>query len=226
MKQIVKFIAFDGTEFDNESSCRSHEQKQAPLRIVGLTIDQVTAALNREAEDHDADLAEALEQVGTAIARARRAGGDLKRTRRAKVEPPPTQDAAEREGDILTGRDLVAEANAGTEEGWEWAVIEIFGHRKHAGRIREVEQFGAKMERVDIPIDGDPSKGWETRLYGGSSIFSVSYTDEASVMKANRPYVSPYRIAAPPEPEPDQLDDGEIIVERDEDTDDMFDAGM
>ena len=115
---------------------------------------------------------------------------------------------------------------AEAEEGWEFAVVEIFGHRTHAGRIREVEHFGAKMVRVDIPIDGDPSKGWETRLYGGASIFSVSYTDEASVMKANRPYVSPYRIAARPEPEPeeefDPLDGTEIVVERDEGTDDMF----
>lgn len=79
-------------------------------------------------------------------------------------------------------------------DGWEWAIVEIMGHRKHAGRIREVEQFGAKMVRVDIPIKGDPANGWETRLYGGGSIFSVSYSDEATVMKANKPYESPYRL--------------------------------
>ena len=62
------------------------------------------------------------------------------------------------------------------------------------------------MVRVDIPIEGDPAKGWETHLYGGSSIFSVSYIDEASVMRANRPYESPYRIAAKPEPD-DEADD-------------------
>ena len=99
------------------------------------------------------------------------------------------------------------------EDGWEWAVLEIFGHRRHAGRIREVEKFGAKFVRIDIPIEGDPAKGWETREYGGASIFSVSYTDEASVMQANKPYVSPYRITARPvEDDPDipfDDDDGE-----------------
>ena len=45
-------------------------------------------------------------------------------------------------------------------DGWEWAVLEVFGHRRHAGRIREVEQFGAKMVRVDIPIfDAAPALG-------------------------------------------------------------------
>ncbi len=106
-------------------------------------------------------------------------------------------------------------------DGWEWAVLEVFGHRRHAGRIREVEQFGAKMVRVDIPIfDAAPALGgpagtqlparWETRLYGGASIFSVSYTDEASVMQANRPYVSPYRISARPvDDDPDIPFDGD-----------------
>lgn len=67
---------------------------------------------------------------------------------------------------------------------WEWAVVEIFGHRSHAGRAREEEKFGAKMLRIDVPLKGDPdANGWETHFYGGSSIFSYTLTDEASVMK-------------------------------------------
>lgn len=81
--------------------------------------------------------------------------------------------------------------------GWEWAVVEIFGHRRHAGRTREEERFGAKMLRVDIPVDGDPAKGWETHYYGGASIFSFTLTDEASVLRANKPYESPYRKSLP-----------------------------
>lgn len=100
---------------------------------------------------------------------------------------------------------IIQTESAPSDEGWEWAVIEVFGHRSHAGRVREVEKFGAKFVRVDVPVlilfeDDAKAPGhvdhWETRLYGGSSIFSISYTDEASVMKANRPYVSPYRITA------------------------------
>jgi Protein of unknown function (DUF5131) len=33
----------------------------------------------------------------------------------------------------------------------EWALVEVFGHRKHYGRAREVERFGTKMLRVDVP---------------------------------------------------------------------------
>ena len=79
-------------------------------------------------------------------------------------------------------------------DGWEWAAVEVMGHRSHAGRIREEEKFGAKMLRIDVPIDGDPAKGWSTHLYAASALFSLRYTDEATVMKANKPYVSPYRI--------------------------------
>lgn len=43
------------------------------------------------------------------------------------------------------------------EEGWEWAVVEVFGHRRHAGRTREEERFGAKMLRIDVPNKGDPA---------------------------------------------------------------------
>lgn len=87
-------------------------------------------------------------------------------------------------------------------DGWEWAIVEIFGHRSHAGRCREEERFGAKMLRVDIPIKGDPAAhGWKTHYYGGSSIFSYSLTDEASAMRANKPYERPsaYRLTGPDE---------------------------
>ena len=99
------------------------------------------------------------------------------------------------------------------DDGFEWAVVEIFGHRSHAGRIREEERFGNKMLRIDIPTDGDPAKGWTTHFYGAASIFSVALSDEASVLKFNRPYVSPYRLTAPRATEEDDDDipfDGEM----------------
>lgn len=91
-------------------------------------------------------------------------------------------------------------ASPAEENGWEWAMVEIFGHRSHAGRVREEERFGAKLLRIDVPIKGDPAaNGWETHWYGGSSIFSFTLTDEDSVMRANKPYESParYRLPAP-----------------------------
>jgi hypothetical protein len=77
-------------------------------------------------------------------------------------------------------------------DGWEWARVEIMGHRCHYGRVREEERFGAKMLRVDIPIKGDPAaNGWTTVYYGGPSIFSFGLIDEAAAMKANKPYQPP-----------------------------------
>jgi hypothetical protein len=85
------------------------------------------------------------------------------------------------------------------DDGWEWAIVEIMGFRKHAGRCREVERFGAKLLRIDIPIKGDPANGWETHFYSGSSMFSYTPTDEAACLKINKPYepVAPYRLPRP-----------------------------
>jgi hypothetical protein len=108
------------------------------------------------------------------------------------------------------------EQTAAEDDGWEFAMVEIMGFRKHAGRCREVERFGAKLLRIDIPIKGDPvTHGWETRFYSGSSMFSYTPTDETSVMRANKPYESPhtYRLPAP--------DDDEIEIEDDHHEDDL-----
>ena len=59
--------------------------------------------------------------------------------------------------------DLGATPAAPEPDGWEWAIVEVFGHRRHAGRTREEERFGAKLLRVDIPVKGDAAaNGWET----------------------------------------------------------------
>jgi hypothetical protein len=103
------------------------------------------------------------------------------------------------------------------ETGWDWAIVEIMGHRKHAGRVREVEKFGTKMLRIDVPIKGDAvANGWETLFYGGLSIFSFVLTDEAAVMSANKPYdpAYRYRLPAPGTPDDDtsfQEDDDEAV---------------
>lgn len=61
-----------------------------------------------------------------------------------------------------------APIDAAVDDGWEWAIVEVFGHRRHAGRIREEERFGAKMLRIDVPNKGAPAEhGWTTHWYGG-----------------------------------------------------------
>ncbi len=110
--------------------------------------------------------------------------------------------------------DATSEAiNPPIDDGWEWAICEIMGHRTHAGRCREEERFGAKMLRVDIPIKGDPeANGWETHWYGGSSIFSYTLTDRDSVMRSNKPYEAPSRYRLP-SPAPDYDDEPQMAFD-------------
>ena len=91
-------------------------------------------------------------------------------------------------------------------DGFEWAIVEIFGHRKHAGRAREEEKFGAKLLRIDIPKDGDPERGWTTHYYGGASIFSFTLTDETTALRMNKPYAMPSRYLPAPDDEPEDFD--------------------
>ena len=92
-----------------------------------------------------------------------------------------------------------------------YAVVEIFGHRRHAGRIIEVEQFGAKMLRVDVPKEGDFEKGYVSHFYGGASIFSITHTDIETVRRMNIPpsWQRP-GYQSLPAPGDDDLDDRDL----------------
>lgn len=98
-----------------------------------------------------------------------------------------------------------------SEQPFEWMLVEIFGHRTHWGRGIEVERFGAKMLRIDVPqiawsepTADEPTPapvvtGWVSHFYGGSAIFSNTLTDERTVMLRNAPYSKPARYLPPPE---------------------------
>ncbi|WP_206522077.1 MULTISPECIES: hypothetical protein [unclassified Mesorhizobium] len=101
------------------------------------------------------------------------------------------------------------------EQPFEWMMVEIFGHRSHWGRGIEVERFGAKMLRIDVPqVEwSTPSAekpepqlivtGWVSHFYGGASIFSNTLTDEATVLRRCAPYRKPALYIAPPDEVPD-----------------------
>ena len=97
-----------------------------------------------------------------------------------------------------------------TEAEQEYAVIEIFGHRRIAGRVTEVEKYGAKLLRIDIPTNGKFENGFTSQMYGGASLFSVTPCDLATVEKANRPYEPMGRLTYQDLGEPDsdqEMDD-------------------
>lgn len=99
---------------------------------------------------------------------------------------------------------LEALLDAAREATEEYAIVEVFGHRKHAGRIYEVERFGTKLLRIDIPKDGDFALGFSTHFYGGPSIFSMTPCDLATALRANKPYAPASQLTYS-----DEEDDGE-----------------
>lgn len=92
-----------------------------------------------------------------------------------------------------------------TQEVPEYAIVEVFGHRRIVGEIREVEQYGAKMLRIDVPKDGDFANGVTTQLYGGAAIFSVTPCDLQTVTRLNEPRraAGTYSLPAPDDDEDD-----------------------
>lgn len=58
-----------------------------------------------------------------------------------------------------------------------WAILELMGHRRLGGYVREISMFGAAMCRIDVPkADGDGTVA--TQYYGGSSIYCCTPTTE------------------------------------------------
>jgi hypothetical protein len=57
-----------------------------------------------------------------------------------------------------------------------WAIVELMGHRRLAGRVSQAEQYGVAMLRLDVP----PTEGAQaaTQFYGGSSIYCVTPVSE------------------------------------------------
>lgn len=104
-----------------------------------------------------------------------------------------------------------------------WAIVELMGHRRLAGQVSEVEQYGSKLLRLDIPIaaaDGQPETS-ATQFYGGSAIYCVTpATEEVARALAERlgdpRPVMPVSYRLPPPP-PAQDDDDDVEFALDDD---------
>ncbi|MBR0962199.1 hypothetical protein [Bradyrhizobium japonicum] len=113
---------------------------------------------------------------------------------------------------------------AAIDEGWEWAIVEILGHRRHVGRAREEEKFGGKMLRIDVPKLGgrehyslsDGEVTWSTHFYGVGSIFSYTLTDEKTVMR----YAERYFVPAIPYRDHGPVEDDQPVTSEEEPTHD------
>lgn len=67
----------------------------------------------------------------------------------------------------------------------EWAVIELMGHARAAGRIREQQIAGAGFLRLDVPgADGEIAY---TRFYAPGAVYSITpVSQEVAVALAQR----------------------------------------
>lgn len=93
----------------------------------------------------------------------------------------------------------------------EYAVVELMGHVRHVGRLTEVERFGTKMGRIDVPKGGKFEDGFTSVFFSGGSIYRVTPCDLATVERANKPYEPAGRLTyqAPDDDDEIDLDDSE-----------------
>lgn len=63
-----------------------------------------------------------------------------------------------------------------------WAVVEVMGHQRHAGRVTPQMIGSATFIRIDVPATG--GKEAYTKMYAPSAIFSITPVTEAVALNA------------------------------------------
>lgn len=86
-------------------------------------------------------------------------------------------------------------ADETTFEGW--AIVELMGHRRLAGYVKEVEIAGAGMLRLDIPEEGDAAAA--TQFYAPGAVYAITPTTEetARLVRSRPSPVSLWEIPRP-----------------------------
>lgn len=80
-----------------------------------------------------------------------------------------------------------------------WAILELMGHRKRPGWVKEVELAGTKMLRVDIPVDGAEAGETVTEFYGGPAVYCLRPASKEVVLHAAGRYGADPRPVRPVE---------------------------
>lgn len=72
----------------------------------------------------------------------------------------------------------------------QWAIVELFGHQRIAGRVTEQVIGGCAFVRVDVlecaATDTAPATQAFTKLYGQGAIYAMSFVDEAAARMVAR----------------------------------------
>jgi hypothetical protein len=113
----VAYKTFDGLTFLTFVEAKDHEDRNFSTLLVGLTADQIAAALDRKPKA--IHIADALEKAGSIIGRARREAGQFRRPSRSRngdepdSAPPkgePKADKPPTGGEALSDRVAAKEA--------------------------------------------------------------------------------------------------------------------
>ena len=65
-----------------------------------------------------------------------------------------------------------------SEETFEsWAIVELFGHARIAGKVSEASIGGCSFVRVDVPNDHEEGFKY-TRYFGNGAIYALNPVDE------------------------------------------------
>lgn len=65
-----------------------------------------------------------------------------------------------------------------------WAIVDLMGHLRMGGYVSEVEFGGARVGRIDVPVEGDEPAS--THLFGGQSIYRLTFVDEEIARRVAR----------------------------------------
>jgi hypothetical protein len=80
----------------------------------------------------------------------------------------------------------------------QWALVELYGHNRIVGKVKEASIGGCSFVRVDVPEIGD-KKGF-TRYFGNNAIYSISPLDKEIAMQllssCQPEPVKPYELVA------------------------------
>ena len=85
-----------------------------------------------------------------------------------------------------------------------WAIVEVMGHARYAGRVSEYTELGVPLVRVEVPAtDGQPAF---EKLLGASAIFRITPCTEKVAREAARQFaVRPLSLVSLPSAEPARL---------------------
>jgi hypothetical protein len=92
-----------------------------------------------------------------------------------------------------------------------WAILELLGHVRLAGRVTEEERFGTKLGRIDIPL----GEQMVTQYFSAASIYRLTPTTEEiarAVALRNQPEpVHRWELPAPPAAAAAAIHDGDDV---------------